>query len=99
MRVNGPSSLYLQKPFETSAVATKVNQSLERRHNGLTIKNLIQQIKDLPPQGEDGKEERLLFLSKNLCEVLGEGALSHPAGIEESLKVHSNPAQPYPNVH
>ena len=90
---------FIVKPFDTSAVATKVNQSLERRHNGLRIKNLIRQIKDLPPQGEDGKEERLLFLSKNLCEVLGEGALSHPAGIEESLKVHSNPAQPYPNVH
>jgi len=90
---------FIAKPFDTSQVAAKVNHSLERRHNGLRIKNLIRQIKDHSPQGEDRKEERLLFLSKNLCEVLGQEESSSPDGIEGDPKAPSNRARPRPTVH
>ncbi|HYB19712.1 MAG TPA: response regulator [Thermodesulfobacteriota bacterium] len=90
---------FIVKPFDISQIATKVHQSLERRHNGLRIKNLIQQIKDHPLQGEDGREEKLLFLSKNLCQVLEEGESSDSPATDESLKVHSNPDHPCRTTH
>ncbi len=85
---------FIAKPFDVSDVTTKVNDSLERRYHGLKVKNLIQHIKDLLPQGENGKEERLLALSKNLCEILEKGESSDPARIEEVLNSAPSPLRP-----
>jgi DNA-binding NtrC family response regulator len=85
---------FIAKPFNVSDVTTKVNQSLERRYHGLKVKNLIQHIKDLLPQGGNGKEERLLVLSKNLCETLEKGESSYPVGIEEVLNSNPPPLRP-----
>jgi len=82
---------FITKPFDVSQITTKVNQSLERQHHGVKIKNLIQHIKDLLPEGEKGKEERLLALSKNLCEILEEGESSYPVEIEEVVNSASPP--------
>jgi len=73
---------FIVKPFNVSDVTAKVNQSLERRKNSQGIKTLIQQIKDLLPSGGGKKEERLLILSKNLCEMLDKGESSNPSGAE-----------------
>ena len=82
---------FIAKPFDVSDVTTKVNQSLERQYHGLKIKNLMQHIRDLLPPGEKGKEERLLALSKNLCEILEKRASSYPAEMEEVLNSTSPP--------
>ena len=81
---------FIAKPFDVSEITTKVNQSLERQYHGVKIKDLIRHINDLLPRGEKGKEERLLALSKNLCEILEKKDSSSPAGIEEVL--NSNPS-------
>jgi DNA-binding NtrC family response regulator len=76
---------FIAKPFDVSDVTAKVNQSFERQYHGVKIKNLIKHINALLPRGEKGKEERLLALSKNLCEILEKGDSSSPAGTEEVL--------------
>jgi len=73
---------FIVKPFNVSDVTAKVNQSLERRKSSQGIKTLIQQIKELLPPEEGKKEERLLILSKNLCEMLEKGEASYPSGAE-----------------
>jgi DNA-binding NtrC family response regulator len=81
---------FIAKPFNVSDITAKVNQSFERQYHGVKIKDLIRHINDLLPRGEKGKEERLLALSKNLCEILEKKDSSSPAGIEEVL--NSNPS-------
>lgn len=73
---------FIVKPFDVSDVTAKVNKSLQRRLHSLKIKNLIQEIKDLILLGENTKEEKLLGLSKNLCEALERGEPSTPSGEE-----------------
>ena len=82
---------FIAKPFDVSEITTKVNQSLERQYHGVKIKNLIQHIKNLLPEGEKGREERLLALSKNLCEILEKGESSYPVEIEEVVNSASPP--------
>jgi DNA-binding NtrC family response regulator len=77
---------FILKPFDVSDVTAKVSRSLERRHHGLKIKNLVHEIKGLLPNEEKKNEERLLGLSKDLCETLEKGESSYPAGIAEALK-------------
>ena len=77
---------FILKPFDVSEVTAKVSRSLERRHHGLKIKNLVHEIKGLLPKDEKKNEERLLGLSKDLCEILEKGESSYPAGISEALK-------------
>jgi len=84
----------IAKPFDVSDVTTKVNQSLGRQFQRMKIKNLIQNIKDLLPRGEKGKEEKLLTLSKSLCEILDQEESSHPAGIKEALNSPPSPLRP-----
>jgi DNA-binding NtrC family response regulator len=77
---------FILKPFDVSDVTAKVSRSLERRHHGLKIKNLVHEIKGLLPNEEKKNEERLLGLSKDLCEILEKGESSYPAGMSEALK-------------
>jgi DNA-binding NtrC family response regulator len=78
---------FILKPFDVSDVTAKVSRSLERRHHGLKIKNLVHEIKGLLlPKDEKKNEERLLGLSKDLCEILEKGESSYPAGMPEALK-------------
>ncbi len=77
---------FILKPFDVSDVTAKVSRSLERRHHGLKIKNLVHEIKGLLPKDEKKNEERLLGLSKDLCEILEKGESSYPAGMPEVLK-------------
>ena len=82
---------FIAKPFNVSEITTKINQSLERQYHGVKIKNLIEHIKDLLPEGEKGKEEKLLALSKNLCEILEKRESSYPVEIEEVMNSASPP--------
>lgn len=87
----------IAKPFDISEVTTKVSQSLERQYHGLKIQDLIQHIKHLLPQRDEGKEERLLVLSKNLCEMLVKAESSYPAGTEEAPESPSPPLRSLKN--
>jgi len=85
---------FIAKPFNVSDITAKVNQSFERQYHGVKIKNLIRHINALLPRGEKGKEERLLALSKNLCEILEKGDSSGPAATEEVLNSTPPPKLP-----
>jgi len=77
---------FIVKPFELSDVTAKVNRSLQRHQHGVKIKNLVRQINDLLTTEEKRKEEALLGLSRNLCDILERGESSYPAGMEEALE-------------
>ncbi|HSR12583.1 MAG TPA: response regulator [Thermodesulfobacteriota bacterium] len=60
---------FIIKPFDVTEVMARIGRTLERRKDRQRIKGLIQQIKTLLPMGES-KEEDLLPITKNLCEML-----------------------------
>ncbi len=73
---------FIVKPFNVADLTAKVTHSLERHKSSQGIRGLIQQIKELLPLKEDKKEEHLLILSKNLCEMLEKGEPFYPSGTE-----------------
>ena len=78
---------FIIKPFDVFDINTKVKKSLDRQSKNLEIKKLIRQIREALPAKEKKKDEKLLFLFKDLCAMLETGEFSFPAGIQELMNL------------
>ena len=78
---------FIIKPFDVFDINTKIKKSLDRQSKNLEIKKLIRQIREALPAKEKKKDEKLLFLFKDLCAMLETGEFSYPAGIQELMNL------------
>jgi two-component system response regulator (stage 0 sporulation protein F) len=78
---------FIIKPFDVFDINTKIKKSLDRQSKNLEIKKLIRQIREALPVKEKKKDEKLLFLFKDLCAMLETGEFSFPAGIQELMNL------------
>jgi len=78
---------FIIKPFDVFDINTKVKKSLDRQSKNQEIKKLIRQIREALPVKEKKKDEKLLFLFKDLCATLESGEFSFPAGIQELMNL------------
>jgi len=78
---------FIIKPFDVFDINTKIKKSLDRQSKNLEIKKLIRQIREVLPVKEKKKDERLMFLFKDLCAMLETGEFSFPAGIQELMNL------------
>ena len=78
---------FIIKPFDVFDINTKIKKSLDRQSKNLEIKKLIRQIREVLPVKEKKKDEKLMFLFKDLCAMLETGEFSFPAGIQELINL------------
>ena len=78
---------FIIKPFDVFDINTKIKKSLDRQSKNLEIKKLIRQIREVLPVKEKKKDEKLVFLFKDLCAMLETGEFSFPAGIQELMNL------------